>query len=163
MRCNPVVVGINRHESRRKARDAAALPCGGWAAGSTHRRTCRHHEPPALSIPKLTEASGVTAFGGARRAALRNQLEQLAGPRDRGEADPSDGASDDVKRRVVADWRDADADIGVAERPLAWIVWLVAPLGYLTGFENRMLVMTQWGFSFITRGRGAHLITDAAT
>jgi hypothetical protein len=81
----------------------------------------------------------VAAFAGARRAALRNQLEQLAGP------------------------RDTDADIGAAERPLAWIVWFVAPLGYLAGFENRMLVMTQWGFSVITRARGAHLITDGAT
>jgi hypothetical protein len=160
MRCNPVVVGINRHESRRKARDAAALLYGGWAAGSTHRRTCRYHEPPALATPKLTEACGVAGFAGARRAALPNQLEQLARPRDRGEVDAGDGASDDVKRRVVVDWRDTDADIGAAERPLASIVWLVAPLWYLTG---RMLVMTQWGFSFITRARGAHLITDGAT
>jgi NADH dehydrogenase len=43
---------------------------------------------------------------------------------------------------------------------LAWLVWLVIHLWYLIGFQNRVLVMTRWGFSFITRGRGARLITD---
>jgi len=45
---------------------------------------------------------------------------------------------------------------------LAWITWLVVHLWYLVGFENRVLVFTRWGFSFITHGRGARLITGAA-
>jgi len=45
---------------------------------------------------------------------------------------------------------------------LAWITWLVVHLWYLVGFENRVLVFTRWGFSFITRGRGARLITGVA-
>jgi NADH dehydrogenase len=44
----------------------------------------------------------------------------------------------------------------------AWLTWLVVHLFYLIGFENRLLVLTQWAFSFFTHGRGARLITDAA-
>ena len=40
----------------------------------------------------------------------------------------------------------------------AWITWLVVHLFYLIGFQNRLLVMTRWMFSFVTRGRGARLI-----
>ncbi|HTP19691.1 MAG TPA: NAD(P)/FAD-dependent oxidoreductase [Solirubrobacteraceae bacterium] len=45
---------------------------------------------------------------------------------------------------------------------VAWVTWLVVHLWYLVGFENRVLVFTRWGFSFVTRGRGARLITGAA-
>jgi NADH:ubiquinone reductase (H+-translocating) len=40
----------------------------------------------------------------------------------------------------------------------AWLFWLALHLYYLIGFENRVLVLTRWLFSFITRGRGARLI-----
>ena len=43
---------------------------------------------------------------------------------------------------------------------LAWLTWLVVHLFYLVGFQNRLLVMIRWSFSFATRGRGARLITD---
>jgi NADH:ubiquinone reductase (H+-translocating) len=42
----------------------------------------------------------------------------------------------------------------------AWVTWLVVHLFYLIGFQNRLLVLIRWGFSFITRGRGARLIND---
>jgi NADH:ubiquinone reductase (H+-translocating) len=45
---------------------------------------------------------------------------------------------------------------------LAWVTWLVVHLWYLVGFENRVLVFTRWGFSFVTHGRGARLITATA-
>ena len=32
-------------------------------------------------------------------------------------------------------------------------------LWYLIGFQNRLLVLVRWLFSFVTRGRGARLIT----
>ena len=41
----------------------------------------------------------------------------------------------------------------------AWLMWLVVHLLYLVGFQNRVFVMMRWGFSFLTRGRGARLIT----
>jgi NADH:ubiquinone reductase (H+-translocating) len=42
---------------------------------------------------------------------------------------------------------------------LAWFVWLTVHLFYLVGFQNRVLVFIRWFVSFVTRGRGARLIT----
>jgi NADH:ubiquinone reductase (H+-translocating) len=44
---------------------------------------------------------------------------------------------------------------------IAWITWLVVHLWYLVGFQNRLLVMIRWTFSFATHGRGARLITES--
>jgi NADH:ubiquinone reductase (H+-translocating) len=41
---------------------------------------------------------------------------------------------------------------------LAWVTWLVVHLWYLIGFQNRLLVLIRWAFSFLTHGRGARLI-----
>ena len=43
---------------------------------------------------------------------------------------------------------------------VAWVTWLVVHLFYLVGFQNRLLVLIRWSFSFATRGRGARLISD---
>ena len=43
---------------------------------------------------------------------------------------------------------------------IAWMTWLVVHLFYLVGFQNRLLVLLRWSFSFVTRGRGARLITE---
>ena len=43
---------------------------------------------------------------------------------------------------------------------IAWITWLVVHLFYLVGFQNRLLVLIRWSASFLTRGRGARLITE---
>jgi NADH:ubiquinone reductase (H+-translocating) len=40
----------------------------------------------------------------------------------------------------------------------AWVTWLVVHLWYMIGFQNRLLVMIRWAFSFFTRGRGGRLI-----
>jgi NADH:quinone reductase (non-electrogenic) len=45
---------------------------------------------------------------------------------------------------------------------IAWLIWLFVHLWYLVGFQNRVLVFTQWFFSFASRGRGARLITEPA-
>jgi NADH dehydrogenase len=42
----------------------------------------------------------------------------------------------------------------------AWVLWLGLHLFYLIGFQNRLLVLTRWTFSYVTRGRGARLIHD---
>jgi len=41
---------------------------------------------------------------------------------------------------------------------LAWALWLGVHIAYLVGFHNRLLVLTRWAFSFVTRGRGARVI-----
>lgn len=42
---------------------------------------------------------------------------------------------------------------------LAWVTWLFVHLMYLVEFDNRLLVLTQWAWNYITRNRGARLIT----
>jgi NADH dehydrogenase len=44
---------------------------------------------------------------------------------------------------------------------LAWLAWLVVHIFYLIGFENRLLVMLQWAWSYVSYERGARLITNA--
>jgi NADH dehydrogenase len=46
---------------------------------------------------------------------------------------------------------------------LAWATWLLVHLWYVIGFQNRLLVLIRWSFSFATHGRGARLITGAST
>jgi NADH dehydrogenase len=41
---------------------------------------------------------------------------------------------------------------------LAWVTWLAVHLVYLIGFQNRLLVLTRWTWSYLTRGRGARVI-----
>jgi NADH dehydrogenase len=45
---------------------------------------------------------------------------------------------------------------------LAWLIWVSVHIFYLIGLQNRLLVLTRWAFSFVTRGRGARLITGSA-
>lgn len=42
----------------------------------------------------------------------------------------------------------------------AWVVWLVVHIYYLTGFRNRLFVVLQWAWSYMTFRRGARLIVD---
>jgi NADH:ubiquinone reductase (H+-translocating) len=44
---------------------------------------------------------------------------------------------------------------------LAWAAWLAVHLWYLIGFQNRLLVLIRWSFSFLTHGRGARLISGS--
>lgn len=41
----------------------------------------------------------------------------------------------------------------------AWLVWVFVHILYLTGFRNRVMVMLQWGWAWLTYQRGIRLIT----
>jgi NADH dehydrogenase len=41
----------------------------------------------------------------------------------------------------------------------AWLLWLFVHLMYLVGFDNRLLVLIEWTYNYVTRNRGARLIT----
>ena len=41
----------------------------------------------------------------------------------------------------------------------AWFTWVFVHLMYLVEFENRLLVFTEWVYNYVTRNRGARLIT----
>ena len=42
----------------------------------------------------------------------------------------------------------------------AWAAWLGVHIFFLIGFQNRLLVMIQWAWSYITRNRAARLIVN---
>ncbi len=43
---------------------------------------------------------------------------------------------------------------------LAWVAWLFVHIYYLSGFKNRLFVLLQWAWSYVTFARGARLITE---
>ena len=45
---------------------------------------------------------------------------------------------------------------------LAWLLWLFIHLMYLVGFQNRVVVLLEWFYSYLTMNRGARLITGEA-
>ena len=42
---------------------------------------------------------------------------------------------------------------------LAWLLWVVIHIFYLIGFRNRVLVLMEWGWAYLTYQRGMRLIT----
>ncbi len=42
---------------------------------------------------------------------------------------------------------------------LAWLFWVFIHIYYLIEFDNKLVVMIQWGWNYFTRKRGARLIT----
>ena len=41
----------------------------------------------------------------------------------------------------------------------AWLVWLFVHIIFLVGFRNRIVVLLQWAWSYVTFNKGARLIT----
>jgi NADH dehydrogenase len=46
---------------------------------------------------------------------------------------------------------------------IAWLSWLFIHIFFLIGFRNRLLVLIQWFWSYVTFDRGARLITGSTT
>lgn len=42
----------------------------------------------------------------------------------------------------------------------AWVAWLMVHIYYLIGFKNRLFVLMQWAWTYLTFRRGARLIID---
>jgi len=59
------------------------------------------------------------------------------------------------KSRAVAQF----GRIKLNGRP-AWLLWCFAHIYFLIGFRNRLFVMLNWAWNFLTFRRGARLITD---
>jgi NADH dehydrogenase len=45
---------------------------------------------------------------------------------------------------------------------LAWLAWLFVHLVFLIGFDNKVTVLTQWAYSYLTYRRGARIILRGA-
>ncbi len=59
------------------------------------------------------------------------------------------------RRRAVAEWKGRAFAGGIA-----WLMWLVVHIYYLIGFKNRLFVLFQWAWSYVTYRRGARLIVE---
>jgi NADH:ubiquinone reductase (H+-translocating) len=46
---------------------------------------------------------------------------------------------------------------------LAWLIWVFVHINFLIEFDNKLKVMTQWGWNYLTRRQGARLITGEST
>jgi NADH dehydrogenase len=46
---------------------------------------------------------------------------------------------------------------------LAWLAWLFVHLLFLIGFRNKISVLIQWAYSYLTFKRSARLITSPPT
>jgi NADH dehydrogenase len=42
---------------------------------------------------------------------------------------------------------------------VAWLIWIFVHIFFLIGFRNRLIVLTEWAWSYITYQRGARVIT----
>src|SRR5918994_597932 len=40
----------------------------------------------------------------------------------------------------------------------AWLMWLLVHIYFLSGFKNRLFVLMQWSWSYLTFARGSRLI-----
>jgi NADH dehydrogenase len=45
----------------------------------------------------------------------------------------------------------------------AWLLWLFIHLFLLINFENRLVVLVRWAFSYFTHGRGSRVLLDMET
>jgi NADH:quinone reductase (non-electrogenic) len=43
---------------------------------------------------------------------------------------------------------------------VAWLLWLVVHLAFLTGFKNRVATLARWAIAFLGRGRPERTITE---
>jgi NADH dehydrogenase len=148
----------------------------GRMLGGRHDRSGRVEVLPDLTIPGHPEISVVGDLAAMRREdgslvpgvapaamqagrhAARNVMRALAGEpllpfhyRDKGLIATIGRAA------AVADIR----GLHVSGLP-AWLLWLFVHIFFLIGFRNRVAVILQWAWSYVTFKRGARLITDTA-
>lgn len=62
---------------------------------------------------------------------------------------------------AVIGQNEAVADLGFVrfDGVLAWLLWIFAHIYFLIEFDNKLIVMLQWGWNYFTRKRGARIIT----
>ena len=41
---------------------------------------------------------------------------------------------------------------------IAWLLWLFLHIAYLAGFRNRLIVLLEWGWEYLTWQRGVRLL-----
>jgi NADH dehydrogenase len=145
------------------------------ASGATLDRTGRVAVGPDLTIPghpdvialgdmvSVHDAAGNdVAFPGLASTAMQQGRYAAQAVRTRARGEPSSPFRFVDKGQLATIGRaHAVAEVkGVqASGMFGWLIWLSVHIFYLTGLQSRLLVLTRWAFRFVTRGRGATLIT----
>lgn len=145
------------------------------ASGATLDRTGRVAVGPDLTIPghpdvialgdmvSVHDAAGNdVAFPGLASTAMQQGRYAAQAVRRRARGEPSSPFRFVDKGQLATIGRaHAVAEVkGVqASGMFGWLIWLSVHIFYLTGLQSRLLVLTRWAFRFVTRGRGATLIT----
>jgi NADH dehydrogenase len=152
----------------------AASPLGRGLGGPTDR-TGRVEVLPDLSVPGRPEifvAGDLARFVGPRGQvpgiapaamqmglrAARNALRRVHGRRTIRFRYFDRGALSTIGRAAAVG---TVFGVELAGLP-AWLAWLLVHITYLIGFRNRVAVLLDWSWSYLTFSRGARLITETA-
>jgi NADH dehydrogenase len=108
--------------------------------------------PDGQPLPQMAQV----AIQGARRTA-RNIKRRLAGKSTKRFRYLNHGSMATIGRRAAV----ADLPGGVSfQGTLGWLAWLVVHLYFLVGFRNRVVVMVNWAWNYVTWDRAARVILD---
>jgi len=143
------------------------------AAGASLDRSGRIVVEPDLSLPGHPEIfvigdlanyphHGETPLPGVAPVAIQQGqfVARLITARLQGTPLPEFKYVDKGNLATIGKWS-AVADFGWLKISglFAWILWLFVHLMYIIGFRNRLLVLIQWAWNFLTNDRSARLIT----
>ena len=155
------------------AAGVAASPAASWL-GTSSDRAGRVRVEGNLSVPGAPEifVIGDTALvpdeqGGplAGLATVAKQqgkfVARLLAARARGTAEPKAFSYKNPGNLATIGRNRAVADFGWIRFTgfTGWVIWAMAHIFFLIGFRSRVLVATEWLWSYVTFGRGARLIT----
>jgi len=143
------------------------------AAGASLDRSGRIVVEPDLSLPGYPEVfvigdlanyphQGETPLPGVAPVAIQQGqfVARLIIARLQGAPLPQFKYLDKGNLATIGKWS-AVADFGWLKISglSAWVLWLFVHLMYIIGFRNRLLVLIQWAWNFLTNDRSARLIT----
>jgi NADH:ubiquinone reductase (H+-translocating) len=112
------------------------------------------HQPDGKPIPGVAPAAMQTGEYVAKRIVSRIRGEAIA------EFSYADRGSMAIigQNEAVVDLKMFGQNIKFTG-PIAWFAWIFAHIYYLIEFDNKLIVMTQWAWNYVTRSRGARIIT----
>jgi NADH:ubiquinone reductase (H+-translocating) len=112
------------------------------------------HQPSGKPIPGVAPAAMQTGEYVAKRILSRIRGEAIA-----------DFSYSDRGSLAIIGQNEAVVDLKLFGQsikftgPIAWFAWIFAHIYYLIEFDNKLVVMTQWAWNYVTRSRGARIIT----
>ena len=174
-----VTLGDHRIEAETViwAAGVRASPAGAWLMAETDRAG-RVIVRPDLTVPghpeiyligdcaSISRESGRPVPGVAPAAKQAGAyVAKVIAARTRGEAAPAAFRYADFGSLATIGRKAAVADLGPIKLTgfIAWVFWCAAHVYFLIGFRNRLQVILDWMWSYLTFERGARLVFEAVT